>query len=620
MSRFHYSRFILIVLLLFINNIAGAVNSEYKNSLDGIELQRTSTGSYNINLYTKKDYSEPVKVIKKNDLNYYILLPETRNSAVPLKINTAEIQNVNTKMYPYAGVDVNNGYTKININTTKPVDFNLNIKSAIKNSVSSAKPQVVADKKPEPVLKEHILKEQTKVQKSDAGSKTADLKQKIAANTKIAENKSKKSTELVQNKNNNIKNSINKSKTNYSKAVANDTSVKKVNKAAKANDRKIAIRSDKELVVKKKTEKVIQEKYIDEEKYTEPVKTPEETEEIKEPEKQENVIDKFEKRQNKNLIANNDLENTDNFAYAAKLPAENNLIEFLQDKFELIQSKLMEYNLGIFDVLLMLITGIIGFFIVLFIASNRQNYSIKRKADIFNENAKSSLVPKKESDSNSKSKGQYFVFDKNVKQTGLLKPATSDIKKNYELSTYDPDIRIDYKNNSAKNSEEGSSEYDIIQKILKEDVYVDIEPGQAETITKEKIESRVKEEEVEESIQKSNIVTSPIAQEKEIQQKTEEIKSEIQVQPELKVLSSVEIAPERGFMCVSYENNVSLIGYIFDDIFVLHNFKKPELESYEIQSRLSERDISSSLYIVKVAEDKMIIRVSNKSMKLEITL
>ncbi len=647
MSRFYYSRFVFIALLLFLNNIANAVNSEYKNSLEGIEFSKTSESSYSINLYTQKGYSEPVKVIKKNDLNYYILLPETKNAAAPLKIETSEIQEVNTKIYPYAGVDVNNGYTKINISTTKPVDFNLNIKPKLNpkinlntgNSLSNVKPQIVASKKQEPVIKENINTNKTEVSK-----KTQNLKQKTTlSNNKLVENKPKKSVEQLQNKKSS-KNTANKVKTVSKPAVTNKVITKNPTKtvaaktttttrATKPVNRKVASaglnRSDKELIVKKKTEEIIkpevQDTYIKEDEYETKTEINEEIEDAKNSENKEDFSGKLDKKLNKKLIAQSEnidtVDGLDEFAYAAKLPVEEGFVDILKNKLSYIQARLTEYNLSIFDILLMVLTTIIGFFIMLFILSNRQNKTNKRKADIFGDNSKSTLVPKKNLNTNSKDEGKYFVFDKNVKQTGLLKPATSGDKKNYELSTYDPDIRIGYNHSSAKNNAESQSEYDIIQKILKEDVYVDIEPAQAETITKEKIETRVVKEEIpEENIQKSNIVTSPIAQEKEIQKKEEEFIKQEETQSELVVLSKNEIAPERGFMCVSYENNVSLIGYIFDDIFVLHNFKKPELESYEIQSRLSERDISSSLYIVKVAEDKMIIRVSNKAMKLELTL
>ena len=111
-------RVIISALALFIANAALAVESEYKNTLTKVELNKSSDSSYSVNLYTSKKMSEPVKVIKKSDLNYYILLPETKNLTQNTSASNSDIRNVNTQVYPYAGADIQNGYTKININTT----------------------------------------------------------------------------------------------------------------------------------------------------------------------------------------------------------------------------------------------------------------------------------------------------------------------------------------------------------------------------------------------------------------------------------------------------------------------------------------------------------------------
>ena len=70
-----------LVLFSVVNSVISA-ESEYKNSLMKVELLKQNENSYNINLYTQKKFLEPVKVIKKSDLNYYILLPETKNTAI----------------------------------------------------------------------------------------------------------------------------------------------------------------------------------------------------------------------------------------------------------------------------------------------------------------------------------------------------------------------------------------------------------------------------------------------------------------------------------------------------------------------------------------------------------
>ena len=73
-------------------------------------------------------------------------------------------------------------------------------------------------------------------------------------------------------------------------------------------------------------------------------------------------------------------------------------------------------------------------------------------------------------------------------------------------------------------------------------------------------------------------------------------------------------------MCVSYNDNISFMGYIFDDVFALYNFKQPKLENYDIKFRLSEKDDKAADFIVKVDKIKMLIRVTKSSMGLEVVL
>ena len=109
------------------------------------------------------------------------------------------------------------------------------------------------------------------------------------------------------------------------------------------------------------------------------------------------------------------------------------------------------------------------------------------------------------------------------------------------------------------------------------------------------------------------------AQTAEQKQKTEEKTTQV-VQPAPKVLSKVEIAPERGFMCVSYKENINLIGYIFEDVFPLYNFKRTKLNNYDIKFRLTEKDEKSANFIVRVDDTKMVVKATKQKMNVEIVL
>ena len=134
MNRVLFKTIAITLVMFMVSTVSQALEAEYKNSLNKIELTKTNESSYNVNLYTSKKFTEPVKVIKKSDLSYYILLPETKNSTSTSAYNSEDIRNINTKSYQYAGADVNNGYTKIDINTTKPINFNLVLKDSTKSA------------------------------------------------------------------------------------------------------------------------------------------------------------------------------------------------------------------------------------------------------------------------------------------------------------------------------------------------------------------------------------------------------------------------------------------------------------------------------------------------------
>ena len=133
-------KFLLILLgIVTLNLCAFAIESDFKNSLLKVDYVKTGNDSYNIRLFTQKPYGEPIKVIKKTNTSYYILLPETFHS-VGSVAPFGDIKSTEIKLFPYAGQDLNNGYTKISIYTSKP----LNIKTQLNSSTKSVAPSINA--------------------------------------------------------------------------------------------------------------------------------------------------------------------------------------------------------------------------------------------------------------------------------------------------------------------------------------------------------------------------------------------------------------------------------------------------------------------------------------------
>jgi len=62
------------------------------------------------------------------------------------------------------------------------------------------------------------------------------------------------------------------------------------------------------------------------------------------------------------------------------------------------------------------------------------------------------------------------------------------------------------------------------------------------------------------------------------------------------------------------------MGYIFDDVFVLHNFKRRTHQNFDIQYRLSDKIGKEFFYIVKVGETKMLIKSSKTNITREVLL
>ena len=62
------------------------------------------------------------------------------------------------------------------------------------------------------------------------------------------------------------------------------------------------------------------------------------------------------------------------------------------------------------------------------------------------------------------------------------------------------------------------------------------------------------------------------------------------------------------------------MGYIFDDVFALHNFKAPKLENYDIKFRLTEKDSKTATFMVKVDKTKVVVKVTKSYMQQEVVM
>lgn len=564
-------------MLFVLSNSVFAINLEYKNSLSKVELSKVSDDAYTINLYTSKKYLDPVKVIKKNDLNYYILLPETKNSSSAINVPSADIRNITTNSYSYAGQDVNNGYTKINITTTKPVNFNINIKNSSNESVSKNSSSTKIAKAPLPTENQVQKKNIQNLQQVKTEEKVQKPAKKVEVLQKKEEKKIKPQTEKPKQK-------------------------------EETKEEKKALQTKPIQAKSTQTKPVLENAIID----TKQTKS-DEVEKIEKTDVDEQVLNDFENA----LKIDNETEDNDQFDSSYK--AEVSIFSKIKNKsyylLSVVNKIFNKLGITLINFVCMLASGIVIFFVVLYFLTRKQKQSPKLKTKFELQDKK--VQPKKRTNSNN---GQYFVFDKNVRQTVFSDPASSAIKRNYELSSYDPELcNYDRYKKTKQKDEAQQSEYDIIQKILREDNVIDVSPAEYDVIDnsigakqpkkeREILTKQMEKEKVE--LKQPDIMTSPIVK--------EDIKVELQNEPT--VLSKVEIAPEKGFMCVSYNDNINLVGYIFDDVFALYNFKCPKLENYDIKYRLTDKDEYGANFIVKVESTKVLVNVAKSSMKLQVVM
>jgi len=123
-------RKIFLVLCVFLTLALGvsATDNEFKNMLLNINVDKIGENAYQIDLVTQTPYADEVKIVKKSDYNYYILLAETYSQPISKKIGN-EINPLEVQLFPYVEQGLNNGYTKITLNTTRPLDFTISLKA-----------------------------------------------------------------------------------------------------------------------------------------------------------------------------------------------------------------------------------------------------------------------------------------------------------------------------------------------------------------------------------------------------------------------------------------------------------------------------------------------------------
>lgn len=547
----------LLIAPILLMGVALGVSSEYKNTLNKVEVQKESDNNYSVNLYTAHTISEPVKVIKKSDLSYYILLPETKNASGQASTSSSDIKNVSAATYNYAGADVENGYTKINITTTKPINFTVNNKTQAK--VASANP--TSSEKKNSVSSAS----QNNAQKVAAAQPIEKITTKKVQNQQASQNATKVATQNALNQSPRAQKAYQNNEKVTLKQPSKQVEVKKetVKKdLPKENLQTVTLNNSKKNIEVTPPKKVAPKKKIAPANPENTPILPYEREQIKNYDKkankletppEENIVEDKSSflgdevasepiPKNEEEISDNE-EETSGLKEVESVPSK--ILSSLKEIKTSIQARLAQYGLDFGDVGLIALGIIVVLLALLFILTRKKDSSarLKSKSDFATKiGSESSLTPK-ESDETVEGKEQVFQ-------------EPSEIVLDEQL----------------KNPEESQ----IIQNVLNDNVE-----------------------------QKPEVTVAPAIEE---------------VEEEPKMISNVEIAPNRGFMLVTYRNTIRLVGYIFDDVYALYNFKRAKLDDYGIKFRLSEKTEEGVNFIVKVEDVKVLVSVSKTSMKLIVVM
>ena len=504
-------KFLLILLgIVTLNLCAFAIESDFKNSLLKVDYVKTGNNSYNIRLFTQKPYGEPIKVIKKTNTSYYILLPETFHS-VGSVAPFGDIKSTEIKLFPYAGQDLNNGYTKISIYTSKP----LNIKTQLNSSTKSVAPSINAKdlaKLDSAFNKNQTSNEQAQrqaqIKAQQEAQRQAQLKAqqaREAAQKAEAQRQAQLKAQQEAQRQAQLKAQQEAQQNTQETSKTNSNNLQVSQEAAQAYYRKQGQGSSEEK--KSQTESDINKAPQDintENVVTQDIVNPQDIEKIPE------ISEKINQKSYTKIIKNK--------------------LSFFKPYYYVICDN--------FTLFITLAIALIG--IILLIAISK-----------------------------SKKKGTSKTM--NCEQP-------SENEKNSSIENLTKEINETYK-----------------------------------TGLEEELSNKAEQE-----AQAFKDEFKDLMEQNEQQKAPEPVKEEEQYE-EPQVISSVEIAPMRGFMIIETQGVKALFGYIHDDVFLLYQFRE-FISNYDIKYRISEKQIDKTFFIVKIDKFKLLIKVTNTSMRLELEM
>ena len=561
-------KFLLILLgIVTLNLCAFAIESDFKNSLLKVDYVKTGTDSYAIRLFTQKPYSEPIKVIKKTNTNYYILLPETFHS-VGTVAPTGDIKSTEVKLFPYAGQDLNNGYTKISIFTSKP----LNIKAQLNSSSGAVAPSV--DPKKLSQLDSAFSTKQAQINEAQRQAQYEAQQKQLAAQKEAqrqAQIKAQQAREAAQKAEEQRQAQI---------KAQQEAQIKAQQEAqARAQAQKEAqLRAQQEAKAKAQQEAQRQAQ----------IKAQQEAQARAQAQREAQA--RAQQEAQRQAQTSNNLQVLDTAATKYQEGAQNEKksdTEFTDKTPNIAENELNEENIITQDI----------------INNPEINQTMAQIPETQNATDNYANIKERIKDKIkpylSHLRPYYYIIKDNSILLGALAVAFIGILMLIAIS------KSKKKRTTAKMETQQTSQNDNI-----EDKNYDT-TNNIETSTQEQQET------TQDDVQAFKDEFMELAFDEKAKEESVETIEEEYIEPE--VLSSAEIAPNRGFMVVDTQGTKALFGYIYDNVFLLYQFKEFISDS-NIKFRISEKQDDRTFFIVKVDKFKLLVKVTNSSMKLELEM
>ena len=586
----------LLILFLFVSN--ALADNAYKNELTKIGFSQLGASDVKITLYMVKPYSEPLRLLKKNESEFVLILPETYSSA-PQKPSISdvigEITDVDVKLYSFASSSSENGYTKIVIRTNGFVNlYPESVTTGGGKLVNNEASKIVASQ-----IKQNLYQPQTNIVRPTDNSYNYEP---VKSNT--AEDKP-----FFQN----IQIPI-KEKSNALKSK--DISKENVSKNQTKNDEKAEKVNPLSVVFKKSTKDIkTEQKQVN--------STPKEPEE---PVIEENTVSEATEQSNEVLPAE---EKITVLANEVSANSEEDYAKTSNNKTAVPYSLIA--------------------FLLLFIAYKL--LSSKRTPETFVSDEKDEEDATDINEENSDKKGEYSDFFKtlidseikgdNAFQLGEYSKVPQDdeliVKTHKEALDIDQNLSWQEKfraiqrskKSLLKDDEKNEEKQTVIEPIVPEiDVNMNIENPIKKLKQDFKAVKKVLEKQsrgkdfINQKISLENMEQVEVISFEDYQKQVEPPKVQINVTSPIKsappkILSQLALNDNRGLYLIDYNNSIALVGYIKDKVFKLSSY--PYMNKTRLYARLSESVNGKDTYIVKFDDKKMLIDVSNDEMLLKLT-